>query len=156
MGLVLGIGRKSWGPPGNERLTSSVGLVLLILLGVETLTTIALRSFLPEPGEDDDELAGDTTEPRLVFGHTHLAFRRRLARGENEIELINPGSVGLPLDGDPRAAYALMGADGEIDDARERGRRDTCERDEREDAAARRALNDTPDPIRESGADRRE
>jgi hypothetical protein len=48
MGLVLGIGRKRWGPPGNERLTSSVGLVLLVLLGVETLTTIALRSFLPE------------------------------------------------------------------------------------------------------------
>jgi len=77
-----------------------------------------MRSFLPEPREDDDELAGDTTEPRLVFGHTHLAFRRRLARGENEIELINPGSVGLPLDGDPRAAYALMGADGEIEHRR--------------------------------------
>ena len=33
---------------GNERLTSSTGLVLLVLLVVETLTTIALRSFLPE------------------------------------------------------------------------------------------------------------
>jgi hypothetical protein len=33
---------------GNERLTSSTGLVLLVLLAVETLTTIALRSFLPE------------------------------------------------------------------------------------------------------------
>jgi hypothetical protein len=33
---------------GNERLTSAAGLVLLVLLGVETLTTIALRSFLPE------------------------------------------------------------------------------------------------------------
>ncbi len=32
----------------NERLTSSTGLVLLVLLAVETLTTIALRSFLPE------------------------------------------------------------------------------------------------------------
>jgi hypothetical protein len=45
---MLGIGRRRWGPPGNERLTSSVGLVLLVLLGVETLTTIALGSFLPE------------------------------------------------------------------------------------------------------------
>ena len=34
------------GPEGNERLTSSVGLVLLILLGLETLTTIALRTYL--------------------------------------------------------------------------------------------------------------
>jgi hypothetical protein len=37
-----------WGPPGNERLTTSVGLVLLVLLGVETLTTLALHSYLPE------------------------------------------------------------------------------------------------------------
>jgi hypothetical protein len=39
---------RGWGPPGNERLTSSTGLLLLVLLAVETLTTIALRSFLPE------------------------------------------------------------------------------------------------------------
>jgi hypothetical protein len=39
---------RAWGPPGNERLTSSVGLVLLVLLGVETLTTLALSSYLPE------------------------------------------------------------------------------------------------------------
>ncbi len=37
---------RAWGPPGNERLTSSTGLVLLILLAVETLTTLALSSFL--------------------------------------------------------------------------------------------------------------
>ena len=41
-------GTGRWGPLGNERLTSSTGLVLLVLLAVETLTTIALRSFLPE------------------------------------------------------------------------------------------------------------
>jgi hypothetical protein len=34
--------------PGNERLTTSVGLVLLVLLGIETLTTLALHSYLPE------------------------------------------------------------------------------------------------------------
>ena len=39
---------RTWGPPGNERLTSSVGLVLLVLLGIETLTTLALHSYLPE------------------------------------------------------------------------------------------------------------
>ncbi len=39
---------RASGPPGNERLTSSVGLVLLVLLGVETLTTLALSSYLPE------------------------------------------------------------------------------------------------------------
>jgi hypothetical protein len=39
---------RAWGPPGNERLTASVGLVLLVLLGIETLTTLALSSYLPE------------------------------------------------------------------------------------------------------------
>jgi hypothetical protein len=38
---------RAWGPPGNERLTSTTGLVLLVLLAVETLTTLALRSYLP-------------------------------------------------------------------------------------------------------------
>jgi hypothetical protein len=38
---------RAWGPLGNERLTSSTGLVLLVLLAVETLTTLALSSFLP-------------------------------------------------------------------------------------------------------------
>jgi hypothetical protein len=37
---------RSWGPPGNERLTSSTGLILLILLAIETLTTLALRTYL--------------------------------------------------------------------------------------------------------------
>jgi hypothetical protein len=38
---------RAWGPPGNHRLTASVGLVLLVLLVLETLTTLSLSSFLP-------------------------------------------------------------------------------------------------------------
>ncbi len=34
------------GPPGNERLTTSVGLVLLVLLTAEALTTISLHTYL--------------------------------------------------------------------------------------------------------------
>jgi hypothetical protein len=34
------------GPAGNERVTTSVGLVLLVLLAVESLTTLSLRSYL--------------------------------------------------------------------------------------------------------------
>jgi diadenosine tetraphosphatase ApaH/serine/threonine PP2A family protein phosphatase len=64
-----------------------------------------MESFLPEPREGDDELLAGATERRVVFGHTHLQFRRTRPDG---VELINPGSVGLPLDGDHRAAYALL------------------------------------------------
>jgi diadenosine tetraphosphatase ApaH/serine/threonine PP2A family protein phosphatase len=74
-----------------------------------------VRSFMPEPGEDEEELLTGVAETRLVFGHTHLPFRRTSARG---IELVNPGSVGMPFDGDTRAAYAIMGDDGEIDHRR--------------------------------------
>ena len=71
-----------------------------------------LRSFMPEPGDDDDELQGGVPERRIVFGHTHLQFRRTRPDG---VELINPGSVGMPLDGDPCAAYALVRPDGTIE-----------------------------------------
>src|SRR5438874_5902026 len=41
----------------------------------------------------------------------------------------------------------------EVDDTGERGRGDAEERDEREDAGARRALNDRPDPVGDEGPD---
>jgi hypothetical protein len=45
---VTGVpGAAAGGPPGNQRLTSATGLVLLVLLAVETLTTLALRTYLP-------------------------------------------------------------------------------------------------------------
>ena len=74
-----------------------------------------VRSFLPEPADDEEELLTGVTERRLVFGHTHVPFRRTSANG---IELVNPGSVGMPLDGDHRAAYAVVHDDGEIEHVR--------------------------------------
>jgi diadenosine tetraphosphatase ApaH/serine/threonine PP2A family protein phosphatase len=71
-----------------------------------------LRSFFPEPGDDEAELLEGVTDRRLVFGHFHLAFERTAANG---IELVGPGSVGIPLDGDHRAAYALLHPDGRIE-----------------------------------------
>ena len=68
-----------------------------------------MRSFSAEPNDEDEELLDGSTQPRLVFGHTHVQFRRPAAVGD--VELVNPGSVGVPLDGDPRAAYALLDPD---------------------------------------------
>lgn len=75
-----------------------------------------VRSFLPEPAPDEDELLAGVPEPRLVFGHTHLPFRRISAR--SGIELVNPGSVGMPFDGDPRAAYAVVHPDRRVEHRR--------------------------------------
>ena len=73
-----------------------------------------VRSFLPSPADDEPELLDGVTASRLIFGHTHLPFRRE-AGG---IELINPGSVGMPFDGDVRAAYALVHDDGAVEHRR--------------------------------------
>jgi diadenosine tetraphosphatase ApaH/serine/threonine PP2A family protein phosphatase len=74
-----------------------------------------VRSFLPEPADDEAELLAGVEERRLVFGHTHLQFRRTAANG---VELVNPGSVGMPCDGDHRAAYALVYEDGTLEQRR--------------------------------------
>ena len=64
-----------------------------------------VRSFVPEPADDEDE---------LLDGRRRAAARLRphapavpASRGHGGIELVNPGSVGMPFDGDHRAAYAL-------------------------------------------------
>ena len=72
-------------------------------------------SFLPEPAPADMELLGKVTARRLVFGHTHLQFSRTTPEG---LELVNPGSVGMPCDRDHRAAWALVHADGAVEPRR--------------------------------------
>lgn len=75
-----------------------------------------VRSFLPAPAPDEAELLEGVSEPRLVFGHTHLPFKRVSAHGG--VELVNPGSVGMPFDGDQRAAYALIAPDRSVEHRR--------------------------------------
>jgi putative phosphoesterase len=45
----------------------------------------------------------------LLCGHVHIQYRRSVAGHD----VINPGSVGMPLDGDPRAAWAIV-SDGRV------------------------------------------
>ena len=71
-----------------------------------------VESFPPEPGEDDERMLNGVRDKTVVFGHSHQQFRRP---GPNGTTLINPGSAGMPLDGDVRAAYALRGDAGEFE-----------------------------------------
>jgi predicted phosphodiesterase len=75
-----------------------------------------VRSFLPVPGDDEAALLANVHHERVLFGHTHLPFKRPAVVGG--IELVNPGSVGLPFDGDTRAAYALVHPDGTVEHRR--------------------------------------
>ncbi|HEY4094162.1 MAG TPA: metallophosphoesterase family protein [Baekduia sp.] len=71
-----------------------------------------IEPFSPEADPDgDDQLLAGVAQRRVVFGHTHRQFARRSASG---IELVNAGSVGLPWDGDERAAYATLDDDGQV------------------------------------------
>ena len=64
------------------------------------------------PDTPDDEirphLAGLDTR-LLLYGHTH----RPVDRTVDSVRLVNAGSVGIPLDGDPRPAYALLDFEGD-------------------------------------------
>jgi predicted phosphodiesterase len=71
-----------------------------------------VESFAPEPEEDEARLLDGVRDRMIVFGHSHQQFRRP---GPDRTDLLNPGSVGMPLDGDRRAAWAVRTDGGEFE-----------------------------------------
>jgi predicted phosphodiesterase len=67
-----------------------------------------VESFAPEPQDGEKRLLGGVRDRTVVFGHSHQQFRRP---GPDGTDLVNPGSVGMPLDGDVRAAWATWDGD---------------------------------------------
>jgi diadenosine tetraphosphatase ApaH/serine/threonine PP2A family protein phosphatase len=63
-----------------------------------------VESFAPEPQDGDERLLDGVQDRTVVFGHSHQQFMRP---GPEGTTLVNPGSVGMPLDGDRRAAWAV-------------------------------------------------
>jgi putative phosphoesterase len=58
------------------------------------------------------ELASQTEADVILCGNSHQAFCRKAG----DVLFINPGTVGRPDDGDPRASYAVMDVqDGKVD-----------------------------------------
>jgi diadenosine tetraphosphatase ApaH/serine/threonine PP2A family protein phosphatase len=64
-----------------------------------------IQSFAPQPQDGEESMLGGESERTILFGHSHQQFRRP---GPDGTLLVNPGSVGAPLDGDPRAAWAQL------------------------------------------------
>ena len=67
-----------------------------------------VESFAPAPQEGEERMLGGVRDRTIVFGHSHQQFRRP---GPSGTDLVNPGSVGMPLDGDVRAAWATWDGD---------------------------------------------
>jgi predicted phosphodiesterase len=70
-----------------------------------------VESFAPSPQDDEERLLAGVRDRTVVFGHSHQQFRRP---GPSGTDLVNPGSVGMPLDGDARAAWAIWDGDFEF------------------------------------------
>jgi predicted phosphodiesterase len=66
------------------------------------------ESFAPDAQDGEERLLAGVRDRTIVFGHSHQQFRRD---GPNGTHLVNPGSVGMPLDGDKRAAWATWDGD---------------------------------------------
>ena len=62
------------------------------------------------PDAEVAQMLAGVTQHVVLCGHTHVPMRRQVGA----IEVINPGSVGAPFDGDPDAAWALVDEDGAI------------------------------------------
>jgi putative phosphoesterase len=61
----------------------------------------------PTPNASDEELSetyGSLDAATAVYGHLHRPYTRTV----DQLTVANSGSVGMPWDGDPRAAYLLL------------------------------------------------
>ena len=67
-----------------------------------------VQSFAPEPQPGEETMLAGVHDRLVVFGHSHQQFRRL---GPDGTDLLNPGSVGMPLDGDTRSAWATFDGD---------------------------------------------
>ena len=67
-----------------------------------------VESFAREPEPGEERMLAGVRDRTVVFGHSHQQFMRA---GPNGSLLVNPGSVGMPLDGDRRAAWATWTGD---------------------------------------------
>ncbi len=103
---------------GGNRLARAASWPLVIELDVDGLGRVLVCHSTPESEDPiytritpEDELAGlfDGVEADvLVCGHTHMQYDRSLASG---LRIVNPGSVGLPYEGERGAYWALLGPD---------------------------------------------
>ena len=60
--------------------------------------------FEDRPISSFERLAASSNADRIVFGHTHKPYVKRIG----DVWFVNVGSVGKPKDGDSRACYAIL------------------------------------------------
>ena len=104
---------------GDERLATADAWPLTLELDIEGLGRVLVCHSTPASDEPiytsitpDDELRqllGPVDADVLLCGHTHMQYDRTLSSG---LRIVNPGSVGMPYDGQRGAFWAVLGPDG--------------------------------------------
>jgi predicted phosphodiesterase len=108
---ALAFCRERLGPAAGELAALPQSMVVDSVLFCHASPRSDMETFMPAPSDADERLLEDDDEHVIVFGHSHIQFQR--AAGSRT--LVNPGSVGMPFDGDRRAAYALWAGGGEFE-----------------------------------------
>jgi predicted phosphodiesterase len=100
---VLGTEERRWlgALPGEVRLSLGGAPIRLFHGTPRSDEEYIFPSITPEAFAD---LRGDDAAGVWVFGHSHIPFTK-VIRG---IRLVNCGSAGRPVDGDPRGALAVL------------------------------------------------
>jgi len=115
--LSIATRKYTWKVLDISRITYLQKLPFLIKEEIEGkklyLTHASPRSMFEyiKPETPDEEIQNMVNEAReqvdaefLVVGHSHIQMNRKLG----DLTIINPGSVGQPRDGDPRASCAVF------------------------------------------------
>ncbi|HWI66526.1 MAG TPA: metallophosphoesterase family protein [Symbiobacteriaceae bacterium] len=87
--------------PMTERLTLE-GLRVDLFHATPWSIAETVRPWAPQ--ESMEKLCIDDSADLVIYGHIHHPF----VRWVHGRQVVNPGSVGMPFDGDQRAAYALV------------------------------------------------
>jgi len=106
---------------GAERLEVAASWPLTLELDVDGLGRVLVCHSTPTSDEpiytritpegELVELLGPVEADVLVSGHTHVQYDRTLTSG---LRVVNPGSVGMPYEGQPGAFWALLGPSVEL------------------------------------------
>src|ERR671935_237723 len=133
------------GQGDRVRRLSPVPFALMDQMSWELSKTIRpesdVRSIAPPPPDPEQPASRMKVRTAVVTRITHLRRDRMpgsravsvTTRGPDGTTLVNPGSVGMPLDGDRRAAWAVSPQPGEFEFRR-------CDYDVERAAAAYRAM----------------
>lgn len=92
---------------GGLARTAAVKGGAISLFSVHASPRECLYRYTLTPDAPDEHLRAEIdaiSEEFVLLGHTHLPMIRRVGAQT----VLNPGSVGQPRDGDPRASYAVI------------------------------------------------